>query len=85
MENNLFQNEIINLSKKINAPIFADPLSQIRYGFSNKLIISHYDIFLRNTDINPGQIIRFGRKPTSKKLCQLLKKHKHDTVKQQVI
>jgi len=79
MENNSFQEHIMNLSKKIHAPIFADPLSQMRYGFSNSAIISHYDIFLRNIDIKPGVIIRFGRKPTSKILCQFLKKYKDKT------
>ena len=72
MEGNTHQEEIIELAEKINAPILADPISQLRYGFNSELIFAHYDIFLRYVDIRPDIILRFGRKPTSKVLCQLL-------------
>ena len=74
MEGNPHQKEMIKFGEKINAPILADPLSQLRYGFSSKLIFSHYDIFFRYAQLQPDLVIRFGRKPTSKIVCQLLKK-----------
>jgi len=70
---NEFYNEILEFSDQINAPIFADPLSQIRYNTNHPNIISSYDHFLINNKIEPDLIIRFGEKPTSKKLCSLLK------------
>ena len=72
MEWNNHQEEIIVLAEKIKAPILADPISQLRYGFNSALVLAHYDIFLRYVDIRPDIILRFGRKPTSKVLCQLL-------------
>jgi len=73
-EDDTSQNYIVELSKKIKAPIFADPLSQIRYGYSNHNIITTYDIFLNCIEIKPDQVLRFGRKPTSKILCKYLDK-----------
>ena len=80
LEGNAHQNAIINFAEKINAPILSDPLSQLRYGFNSEFILTHYDIFLRFADIQPDRIIRFGRKPTSKILCQLVQSWKHNTV-----
>tara|TARA_B100000029_G_scaffold94574_1_gene84776 strand:+ start:3162 stop:4841 length:1680 start_codon:yes stop_codon:yes gene_type:complete len=74
------QNYIVELSKKIKAPIFADPLSQIRYGYNNHNIITTYDIFLKCIEINPDQVLRFGRKPTSKILCKYLDKWNSKTI-----
>ena len=71
--------DVISLAEKINAPILADPLSQIRYGNESHNIISHYDIFLKFLDVNPDLILRFGRKPTSKILCQLLDQWRNQT------
>ena len=34
------------MAEKINAPILADPLSQIRYGQNSRNIISHYDVLI---------------------------------------
>ena len=75
-EGNTFQDDIIELAGKINAPILADPISQLRFGNDSALILAHYDIFLRYKDIQPDLIVRFGRKPTSKVLTQLLEKWK---------
>ena len=72
MEGSFHQEEIIRLGEKIQAPIFADPLSQIRYGYNHPHMLALYDHFLKIIDIKPDLIIRFGRKPTSKYLCQLL-------------
>ena len=72
MENNSYQEDILQLAEIIEAPILADPLSQMRYGYTNEQIITHYDHFIHSLDSMPDLIVRFGRKPTSKKLCKLL-------------
>ena len=74
-EENIYQDEIIKLANKLNAPILADPLSQLRYGFEDEIILSNYDYFLKYNKIEPDLIIRFGRKPTSKVLFNLLEEH----------
>ena len=66
---------ILLLSEFLNAPILADPTSNIRYYKSHKNIISNYNLFLKNIDINPNLIIRFGSKPTSKILCDFISNH----------
>jgi len=80
MEENVHQEDIIQLAQKINAPILADPISQLRYGFNYRFVLANYDIFLRYTDIQPDLVIRFGRKPTSKVLCQLLENWAKNTI-----
>ena len=66
---------ILDLSEHIGAPILADPTSNIRYGTVHPNIISSYNIFLASNTIKPKTIIRFGTKPTSKRLCQLINTH----------
>ena len=80
MEGNCHQKEMIQLAERIQAPILADPLSQLRYGSNSKMVLANYDYFLRCKKINPDLIIRFGRKPTSKVLNQLLDKWKGKTI-----
>ena len=63
---------IFELSSYLNAPIFADPLSQIRYGGNNPNIVSTYDHFLKLKNISPDLVIRIGQKPVSKILCEKL-------------
>ena len=63
---------IFELSTYLNAPIFADPLSQIRYGERHPNIISSYDHFLKLQNISPDLVIRIGQKPVSKRLCEKL-------------
>ena len=63
---------ILMLSEYLSAPILADPTSNIRYNRIHKNIISSYNLLLKNIDINPNHIIRFGKKPTSKILCNLI-------------
>ena len=65
--------KILKLSEHISAPILADPTSNIRYFKEHEHIISNYNLFLDKITLNPKTIIRFGRKPTSKILCNLLK------------
>jgi len=59
---------ILKLSKKINAPIFADILSQMRHLSSMMVYYEHYLKKIKKPDL----IIRFGNKPTSKKLNAFL-------------
>ena len=57
---------ILKLSEHINAPILADPTSNLRYYKKHGNIISNYNFILDKIKITPDTIIRFGRKPTSK-------------------
>ena len=70
MEENCYQEDIIDFAEKIQAPILADPLSQLRYGYNNRQILANYDYFLKIMDIHPDLVIRFGKKPTSTILCR---------------
>ena len=74
-EENTCQEDIIALANKLGAPILADPLSQLRYGYNDSLIISNYDYIFRIHEFNPDLIIRFGRKPVSKILNAFLDKN----------
>ena len=80
MVGNTNEKELVQFGEKIQAPILADPLSQLRFGTENKIVLSNYDYFLRYKKINPDLVIRFGRKPTSKVLNQLLDKWKNNTI-----
>ena len=72
MEGNTHEKELVQFGEKIQAPILADPLSQLRFGTENEIVLSNYDYFLRYKKINPDLVVRFGQKPTSKVLNQLL-------------
>jgi len=80
MEGNTHEKELVQFGEKIQAPILADPLSQLRLGTQSKIVLSNYDYFLKYKKINPDLVIRFGRKPTSKVLNQLLDKWKDSTI-----
>ena len=80
MEGNTHEKELVQFGEKIQAPILADPLSQLRFGTENEIVLSNYDYFLRYKKINPDLVIRFGRKPTSKVLNQLLDEWKNSTI-----
>ena len=67
--------EILRLAQKIKAPIFADILSNLRYQKSNNINV-YYDHYLDNINFKPDFILRFGRKPVSKKLCQFISRNK---------
>ncbi|KPV43695.1 2-succinyl-5-enolpyruvyl-6-hydroxy-3-cyclohexene-1-carboxylic-acid synthase [Alicyclobacillus ferrooxydans] len=69
---------VLRLASKIQAPILADPLSQVRTHLSASdrvEIVDTYDWFI-GPDFNalpqPDLILRFGRTPTSKGLLQYL-------------
>ncbi|PGY05477.1 2-succinyl-5-enolpyruvyl-6-hydroxy-3-cyclohexene-1-carboxylic-acid synthase [Bacillus sp. AFS031507] len=75
-----FPNMVTQLAEKLNFPIIADPLSQLRSGqHSLKNIIETYDTFLRNEDartfLKPEVVIRFGAMPISKALTIFLKEN----------
>ena len=71
-------NNIIKFAKKINAPIFADSLSQLRYGNSSINVMSYYEFYLDIVN-KPDIIFRFGEKPTPKSLNNLLDQNKKIT------
>lgn len=80
MDEEGFDEGIIQLAQKLNFPILADPLSQLRSGgHDGQLIIDCYDNFLRNKDareyLNPEIILRFGAMPVSKALSNYLKEN----------
>ena len=79
-EENTCQEDIIALANKLGAPILADPLSQLRYGYNDSLIISNYDYIFRIHDFNPDLILRFGRKPVSKILNVFLDKNNDEVI-----
>lgn len=75
-----FAEEVVALSEKLNFPVIADPLSQLRSGTHNKnLVIDSYDVFLRDEYISrelvPEVVIRFGAMPVSKAVLLFLKKN----------
>lgn len=66
-----FVHSLIDLSKRLNFPIFADASSSIRFGEVNKKnVIVNYDTFFRSSAIRkklkPDLILHFGRTITSK-------------------
>ena len=63
-------NQIIDISNKIGAPILSDISSNIN-GSAN--VISFYDHFIDKLE-SPDLILRYGRKPQSKKLLSLINK-----------
>ena len=78
-------NELLKLSKTLNAPIFADGFSNIRsYKNENKNIITNFSTFLKSKkireSINPRLIIQFGDTPVSKSLLQFFKESKANKV-----
>ncbi|WP_312469824.1 2-succinyl-5-enolpyruvyl-6-hydroxy-3-cyclohexene-1-carboxylic-acid synthase [Neobacillus sp.] len=80
MADNQFAEAVTQLSKVLNFPILADPLSQLRSGkHSLENVIETYDTFLRNEDaktfLKPDVVLRFGAMPISKALSIFLKEN----------
>jgi 2-succinyl-5-enolpyruvyl-6-hydroxy-3-cyclohexene-1-carboxylate synthase len=76
----LFEAQVVELANRLQFPILADPLSQLRSGSHNKQnIIDTYDTFLRNNEaktiLKPDIIIRFGAMPVSKALTIFMKEN----------
>lgn len=68
-----FYHAISTLAQQLAVPVFADPLSGLRFGshdLSN--VITHYDTFLRQQTIEADWILRFGTYPVSKYLSENL-------------
>ena len=75
-----FSKQVVELAEKLQFPILADPLSQLRSGdHSGDMIIDTYGTFLRNEEakknLQPDIIIRFGAMPVSKVLTLFLKEN----------
>lgn len=71
---------VIKLSRHLQYPVLADPLSNLRNsGNDSHTIIDAYDSLLKDETIKdilfPEIVIRFGPMPVSKPLFQLLQKH----------
>ncbi|MCW8944566.1 MAG: 2-succinyl-5-enolpyruvyl-6-hydroxy-3-cyclohexene-1-carboxylic-acid synthase [Sedimenticola sp.] len=72
-----FAQAVTRLAKRVNCPILADPLSNLRHGSHDKAcIIENYDAFIESQaeHLNPSWILRFGALPVSKGLLQYLDK-----------
>ncbi|MCL2676489.1 MAG: 2-succinyl-5-enolpyruvyl-6-hydroxy-3-cyclohexene-1-carboxylic-acid synthase [Streptococcaceae bacterium] len=65
------QKEILNLAELLQAPILADPLSNLR-SFESPYLIDSYDAFLADSnlcqELSPDTIIQIGQIPVSKRL-----------------
>ncbi|WP_066057613.1 2-succinyl-5-enolpyruvyl-6-hydroxy-3-cyclohexene-1-carboxylic-acid synthase [Robertmurraya korlensis] len=84
MESPAFAEAVTKLAEKLQYPIIADPLSQLRSGKHKFVhIIDSYDTFLRNEDavnhLTPDVIIRFGAMPISKAFSLFMKKNEQAT------
>ncbi|HEU5139273.1 MAG TPA: 2-succinyl-5-enolpyruvyl-6-hydroxy-3-cyclohexene-1-carboxylic-acid synthase [Bacillales bacterium] len=71
---------ITRLAEKLQYPVLADPLSQLRSGTCDKKwIIDGYDAFLRDESVTeryvPKVILRFGAMPVSKSFMKYVRKH----------
>ncbi|TVT57995.1 MAG: 2-succinyl-5-enolpyruvyl-6-hydroxy-3-cyclohexene-1-carboxylic-acid synthase [Sedimenticola thiotaurini] len=72
-----FAQAVTHLAERLNCPIIADPLSNLRFGKHDKsTVISHYDAFIETAAkrLKPSWILRFGALPVSKPLLQYLDK-----------
>ncbi|MAJ45006.1 MAG: 2-succinyl-5-enolpyruvyl-6-hydroxy-3-cyclohexene-1-carboxylic-acid synthase [Candidatus Marinimicrobia bacterium] len=62
---------LVKFSEKYQIPIFADVLSNLRFKYKSKFILCHYNNYLNKLK-KVELIIRFGKKPNSKLLNNLL-------------
>ena len=65
------------LAARLNCPLLADPLSNLRFGRHDRSrILTRYDTFLRNRDFSDGHrpawVLRFGAQPVSQSLQRYL-------------
>lgn len=72
--------QLAQLASMLDAPILADPLSQLRWGAHDRCaIIDRYDAMLRDEttarSLAPDVIVRIGSIPTSKPLLQFMQRH----------
>lgn len=71
---------LARLAQRLNYPVLADPLSQLRCGNHNQdMLCSRYDAFLRIDSFveraQPELVLRFGAMPTSKPALLYLKRY----------
>ncbi len=69
------------LAKRLNYPILAEPLSQVRSGSHDRsMVVDCYDAFLRDSDLAAGLapelVLRFGALPTTKTISHYLERHR---------
>lgn len=73
-----YHEEVIELAKKLKAPILADPLSNFR-NFDEAVIIDAYDAFLADEQVKqalkPDYILQFGQMMVSKRVQQFIASH----------
>ncbi len=72
-----FAQAVTGLAKRLNCPILADPLSNLRHGSHDKTcLIDYYDAFIESQAeyLKPNWVLRFGALPVSKDLLQYLDK-----------
>ncbi|MBM4762663.1 2-succinyl-5-enolpyruvyl-6-hydroxy-3-cyclohexene-1-carboxylic-acid synthase [Bacillus sp. B15-48] len=84
IDDHSFTEAIIDLAEKLNYPILADPLSQLRSGNHKKdRVIDAYDTFLRVEEaknyLTPKLIVRFGAMPVSKALTNFIRENRSAT------
>lgn len=75
---------IVMLSERLQIPILADPLSQLRVGsHEKKNVITNYDAIFKSATmrkkLRPDYIIRFGAMPISKSYSFYIEEH-HDVL-----
>jgi 2-succinyl-5-enolpyruvyl-6-hydroxy-3-cyclohexene-1-carboxylate synthase len=75
-----FPPAVARLAEKLDFPLLADPLSQVRCGVHHsQCVVDSYDAFLRVEEIAhnlaPELILRFGATPVSKPLLLYLQRH----------
>ncbi|MGH7961688.1 MAG: 2-succinyl-5-enolpyruvyl-6-hydroxy-3-cyclohexene-1-carboxylic-acid synthase [Candidatus Binatia bacterium] len=75
-----FPTAVAQLAAELEAPLLADPLSQVRCGVHhNSCVIDSYDAFLRDErcarDFAPEIVLRFGATPVSKLLLLYLQRY----------
>jgi 2-succinyl-5-enolpyruvyl-6-hydroxy-3-cyclohexene-1-carboxylate synthase len=80
IEDPAFIEMVSELAERLNFPILADPLSQLRSGtHSTENVIDAYDTFLRSGEakdyLKPTIVLRFGSMPVSKALTIFLKEN----------
>jgi len=66
---------VLDQAEALQIPVFMD-CRCLRFGKKYKNIITSYDFILKNYEINPNLILRYGPRPISKELNQLIDNHK---------
>ncbi|WP_208586368.1 2-succinyl-5-enolpyruvyl-6-hydroxy-3-cyclohexene-1-carboxylic-acid synthase [Gracilibacillus suaedae] len=71
--------KVLDLAKKWQLPVFADPLSSLRHLDGGNVVVESYDSILKSKKIREfihvDFIVRFGAMPVSKPVLQLLQEN----------